>query len=80
MGLIHMPAGVDARFYMERADQSGIAFQIHNTDFIFSLKSQILFGDVHKDGEPLLIPLMPKYLKVRIPDKEIFACTAIGFR
>ena len=65
---------------MEGADQSGVAFEIHHTDFSLALKSQILSGDIHKDGEPLQIPLVPKHLKVAISDKKILAGGVVSFR
>ena len=53
MGLIHMPTGEDARFLPKGANQSGVAFEMHHTDFTLSGKFQILSGDVHDYGEML---------------------------
>jgi hypothetical protein len=64
-----MPAGEDAGFLPEGANQSGIAFQIHHTDFLFARQSQILSGDIHDHGEPFLVPQVAKHLKVGIPGK-----------
>ena len=66
MGLIHVPAGEDARFLTEGANQSGIAFEIHNTDFIIAGQSQILSGDIHNDGKPLPVPIVPEHQKAGI--------------
>ena len=41
MCLIHVPTGEDARFLPEGANQSGIAFEIHHTDFIIAGHSQM---------------------------------------
>ena len=65
MGLIHVPAGEDARFLPEGANQSGIAFEIHDTDFIVAGKIQILSGDVHNDSKPLSVPIVPEHKKAR---------------
>lgn len=78
MGLVHMPAGEDARFHAEGADQSGIAFEIHNTDFTITSQTQILSGNIHEDGKPLLIFRMPEYQKVQIPGEKIFSGDAVG--
>ena len=79
MGLIHVPAGKDARFLPEGANQSGIAFEIHNTDFTFAGQTQILSGDVHDHCKPLLIPVVAKYQKAGIFGEEIFALCAVDF-
>ena len=55
MSFVHVPAGEDARFLPERADQSGIAFEIHHTDFTLAGKFQILSGDIHDHGKPLSV-------------------------
>jgi len=78
MGLIHVPAGEDARFLTEGANQSGIAFEIHNTDFIIAGQSQILSGDVHNDGEPLPVPIVPEHQKAGILGKEMLALRTVG--
>ena len=80
MGLIHMPTGEDARFLPEGANQSGITFEIHHTDFTIAGKFQILSGDVHNDGEPLPVPIVPEHLKAGIPGKELLALNAVGVR
>ena len=80
MGLVHMPAGEDSRLFPEGADQSGIAFQIHHTDFAVARKFQILSGDIHDDGKPLLVPVVPKHLKAGISGKEILAGGTIRIR
>ena len=79
MGLIHVPTGEDARFLPEGANQSGIAFEIHHTDFIIAGHSQILSGDVHDHGKPLLIPVVAKYQKAGIFGEEMFALCAVDF-
>ncbi len=68
MGLVHMPAGEDARLHAKRADEPGVAFEIYHLCFVFARKSQILSGDVHEDGEPLPASCMPEHLKVGIPE------------
>ena len=80
MGLIHMPAGEDARFLPERADQSGIAFEIHYTDFTLTGQAQILSGDIHDDGEPLPVPIVPEHQKTGILGKEMLALRAVSVR
>ena len=79
MGLIHVPAGEDARLLPEGADQSGVAFEIHHLCFAIARQTQILSGDVHEDGEPFLIPSMPEHLEVGIPDEKILSGSAVGF-
>ena len=80
MGLVHMPAGEDTRFLPEGTDQSGIAFQIHHTDFTLAGQAQILSGDVHNDGEPLPVPIVPEHQKAGIFGKEMLALNAVGIR
>ena len=80
MSLIHMPAGEDARFFPEGADQPGIAFEIHYTSFIISGQTQILSGDVHDHGKPFLVPAVPEHQKVGIFGKEMLALNAVGVR
>ena len=80
MCLIHVPAGEDARFLPERADQSGIAFEIHHTDFTIAGKFQILSGDVHNDGKPLPVPIVPEHQKTGILGKEMLADRAVIVR
>ena len=69
MGLVHMPAGEDAWLHAEGADQSGIAFQIHHTDFAFVGQTQILSGDIHDHGKPLPVPIVPEHQKTGILGK-----------
>jgi hypothetical protein len=64
-----MPTGKNARFFPEWANQSGIAFKVHHTDFPFTTQPQILSRNVHNDGEPFLICIVAKHLKVRISGK-----------
>ena len=80
MGLIHVPAGEDARLHVERSDQSGISFEIHHTDFTITLKSQIFSGDVHEDGKPLLVPRVPEHLNIGILGKQMLAVRAVSVR
>ena len=80
MGLIHVPAGEDARFLPEGANQSGIAFEIHDTDFIVAGKIQILSGDVHNDSKPLSVPIVPEHKKTGIFGEEMLAIRAVDFR
>ena len=80
MGLIHGPAGEDTRFFPEGTDQSGIAFEVHYTDFALAGQAQILSGDVHNDGKPLLVPVVPKHLKAGISGKEILAGGTVRIR
>jgi len=80
MSLVHVPAGEDARFLPEGANQSGIAFQIHHTDFTLAGKFQILSGDIHDDGEPLPVPIVPEHQKIGILGKEMLALNAVGAR
>ena len=68
-----MPPGEDARFLPEGANQSGIAFEIHNTDCILTGKFQILSGDVHNDGEPLPVPIVAEHQKTGIFGEEMLA-------
>ena len=78
MGLIHMPARVDARLHTEGADQSGVTLEIHHTDFILALKTQILSRDIHKDGKPLWAPRMPEHKEIRIPGKKMLSNGTVG--
>jgi len=80
MGLIHMPAGEDARFFPESANQSGIAFEIHYTNFIISGQTQILSGDAHDHGKPLPVPIVPEHQKTGILGKEMLTLNAVGAR
>ena len=80
MGLIHVPAGEDSRFVPERANQSGITLEIHHTDFILVGQTQILSGDIHDHGEPLLLTVMTEHLKVGIPGKKMLSGGAVGVR
>ena len=80
MGHIHVPAGEDTRFLPERADQSGIAFEIHYTDFTLTGQAQILPGDVHNDGKPLPVPIVPEHQKTGILGKEMLADRAVIVR
>ena len=74
MGLIHVPAGEDARFLPEGANQSGIAFEIHHTDFSLAGQTQILSGDVHNDGEPLPVPIVRNTRKLGYLAKRCSPC------
>ena len=80
MCLIHVPAGEDARFLPERADQSGIALEIHHTDFTIAGKFQILSGDVHNHSKPLPVPIVPEHQKTGILGKEMLADRAVIVR
>ena len=80
MGLIHVPTGVDTRFLTERANQSGIAFEIHHLCLALAGQSQILSGDIHDDGEPLPVPIVPEHQKAGILLKEMLALNAVGVR
>ena len=73
MCLIHVPAGEDARFLPEGANQSGIAFEIHHTDFIIAGQTQILSGDVHDHSEPLPVPIVAEHQKTGILGKKMLA-------
>ena len=73
MGLIHVPTGEDARIFPEGADQSSIAFEIHHTDFTLAGQSQILSGDIHDDGKPLPVPIVPEHQKAGILGEEMLA-------
>ena len=73
MGFVHVPAREDTRFHAKRTDQSGIAFEIDNADLAISDHPQLFSGDVHRYGKLFLVSGMPKYLKIWITDKEIFA-------
>ena len=57
MGLIHVPTGEDARLHSERANQSGIAFQIHDTDFSLAGQTQIFLGISMITANHFLFPL-----------------------
>ena len=50
---IYMPAEEDAWFLPDGADQSGIAFQIHRTDFIIARQPQVLSEDIHAYGNSI---------------------------
>ena len=80
MGLVHMPAGEEARFLPEGANQSGIAFEIQYTDFSLTGKFQILSGDVHNDGKPQPVPSVPEHQKAGIFDEEKLALNTVGIR
>ena len=80
MGLIHVPPGEDARFLPEDANQSGVAFEIHHTDFILASQTQILSGDVHNHGKPLPVPIVPEHQKTGIFGEEMLALNAVGAR
>ena len=75
-----MPAGEDARFLPEGANQSGITLEVHNTDFTLARKTQILSGDVHNDGKPLPVPIVPEHQKTEILGKEMLADRAVIVR
>ena len=80
MGLIHMPAGEDTRLFPEGADQSGVAFEIHHLCLALAGQAQILSGDVHNDGKPLPVPVVPEHQKTGILGKEMLALNAVGVR
>ena len=80
MILVHMPAGEDARFLPEGANQSGITFEIHYTDFSLTGEFQILSGNVHNDGKPLPVPIVAEHQKTGIFGKEMLALNAVGAR
>ena len=80
MGLIHMPAREDARFLPEGTNQSGIALEIHHTEFALAGQSQILSGDVHDDRKPLSVPFVAEHQKTGILGKEMLALNAVGTR
>ena len=80
MGLAHMPPGEDTRFLTERANQSGIALEIHHLCFALAWQTQILSGDVHDHGKPLPVPIVPEHQKAGILGKEILALNAVGAR
>ena len=78
MGLIHVPTGEDARLHSERANQSGIAFQIHDADFSLAGQTLILSGNVHDYGEPLPVSTMPEHQKVGVPGEKMLSGGAVG--
>ena len=78
IGLIHVPAGEDARIFPEGANQSGITFQIHHTDFALAGKFQILSRDIQNDGEPLPVPIVPEHQKAGILGKEMLSLRTVG--
>ena len=80
MVFVHVPAGEDARFLPEGADQSGITLEIHHTDFTIAGQTQILSGDVHDHGEPLPVPVVPEDQKAGILGKEMLALNAVSVR
>ena len=80
MGLIHMPAGEDARFLPEGANQSGIALEINYADFTLTGQAQILSGDVHNDGKPLPVSIVSEHQKTGIFGKEMLALNTVGIR
>ena len=80
MGFIHMPAGENARFLPEGANQSGITLEVHNTDFTLAGQAQILSGDIHDHGEPFPVPVVPEHQKAGIFGKEMLALNAVGVR
>ena len=80
MSLIHMPSGEDARFLPEGANQPGITFEIHYTDFTLTGQAQILPGDVHNDSKPLPVPIVPEHQKTGIFGKEMLALNTVGIR
>ena len=73
MCLVHVPAGEDPQFHAKGTDQPGITFEIDNADLAISDQSRLFSGDVHENCEPFLLSAVPKYLKIWITDKEIFA-------
>ena len=79
MGLIHMPAGEDARFLPEGANQSGVTFEIGYTDLTLASQAQILSGDVHDHGEPLPAPIVPEHKKTGIFGEEMLSLCAVDF-
>ena len=80
MCLIHVPAGEDARFFPKRANQSGVAFEVHHTDFSLARQTQILSRSVHDHSEPLSISSVPEHQKAGILGKKTLALNAVGVR
>ena len=73
MGLVHVPAVEDARLHAEGANQSGVAFEIHDADLTLAGQAQILSGNVHEDGEPFLVAPVPERQKAGIPDEKMLS-------
>lgn len=80
MGLIHVPAREDSQFLPEGANQSGITFKIHHTDFTLVGQAQILSGDVHDYSKPLPVLIVPEHQKAWILGEEMLALCTIDFR
>ena len=80
MGLVHVPAGEDTRFLPEGTNQPGITLEIHYTDFTLAGKFQILSGDVHNDGKPLSVPIVPEHQKAGILGKEMLTGGTVSIR
>ena len=78
MGLIHVPTGEDARLHSERANQSGIAFQIHDTDFSLAGQTQILSGNIHDHGEPFPVSTVPEHQKTGVLSKKMLSYSTVG--
>ena len=78
MGLIHVPAGEDARFFPEGTNQSGIAFEIHHLCLTFASQARILSGDVHNDRKLRLVPIVPEYQKAGMLGKEMLTGGAVS--
>ena len=78
MGLIHMPAGEDSRRFPEGANQSGIALQIHDTDFALAGQTQILSGNIHDHGEPFPVPTVPEHQKTGVLSKKMLSYSTVG--
>ena len=74
-----MPAGEDTRFLPEGADQSGVTFEIDHTDLTLASQAQILSGDIHDDGKPFLVPIVPEHQKAGIFGKKMLAICAVDF-
>ena len=75
-----MPARKDTRFLPEGANQPGITFEIHYTDFTLTGQAQILPGDVHNDRKPLPVPIVPEHQKTGVFGEEMLALNAVGVR
>ena len=80
MGLIHVPAGVYARFLPEGANQSRVTLEIHHLYFAFAGKFQILSGDIHNHSKPLFVPTVAKHQEAWIPGKKILTGGAVSIR
>ena len=80
MSLIHMPAGEDAGFFPERANQSGIAFEIHHADFAVAHQPQILSGYIHNHSKPFFVSGVAEHQKTGIPGEKLFSGHTVSIR